>query len=66
MGADERVLIVGMGYVGLPLALSFVRGGVSVLGLDIDQSKVDALNSGSSYLGHIADSEIEKAVATGV
>ena len=65
MGADERVLIVGMGYVGLPLALSFVRGGVSVLGLDIDQSKVDALNSGSSYLGHIADSEIEKAVATG-
>ena len=44
MASDERVLIVGMGYVGLPLALSFIRGGVTVLGLDIDQSKVDALN----------------------
>ena len=65
MASDERVLIVGMGYVGLPLALSFVRGGVTVLGLDIDQSKVDALNGGSSYLGHISDADIADAVATG-
>ena len=65
MVSDERVLIVGMGYVGLPLALSFVRGGVSVLGLDIDQSKVDALTNGTSYLGHIADDDIAQAVSTG-
>jgi len=65
MASDERVLIVGMGYVGLPLALSFIRGGVTVLGLDIDQSKVDALNGGRSYLGHISDGDISKAVATG-
>ena len=65
MAKDDRVLIVGMGYVGLPLALSFVRGGLHVLGLDIDQSKVDALNTGTSYLGHIADNDIAQAVATG-
>jgi UDP-N-acetyl-D-glucosamine dehydrogenase len=53
-----------MGYVGLPLALSFVRGGLHVLGLDIDQSKVDALNTGTSYLGHIGDADIAAAVAT--
>ena len=63
--ADKHVLIVGMGYVGLPLALSFVRGGASVIGLDVDQSKIDALNSGSSYLGHISDNDIAEAVATG-
>ncbi|MDE0882451.1 MAG: nucleotide sugar dehydrogenase [Myxococcota bacterium] len=66
MAKDERVLIVGMGYVGLPLALSFVRGGVGVIGLDVDQSKVDALNGGASYLGHISDADIAKAVATGL
>jgi UDP-N-acetyl-D-glucosamine dehydrogenase len=65
MASDERVLIVGMGYVGLPLALSFIRGGVTVLGLDIDQSKVDALNEGRSYLGHISDQDIAEAGATG-
>ena len=64
MAKDDRVLIVGMGYVGLPLALSFVRGGLHVLGLDIDQSKVDALNTGTSYLGHIGDEDIAEAVAT--
>jgi UDP-N-acetyl-D-glucosamine dehydrogenase len=66
MAKDERVLIVGMGYVGLPLALSFIRGGVAVIGLDVDQSKVDALNGGSSYLGHISDADIAEAVATGL
>ena len=39
MANDNKNLIVGMGYVGLPLALSFIRGGCSVLGLDVDEEK---------------------------
>ena len=65
MANDDSILIVGMGYVGLPLALSFVRGDCRVLGLDIDEEKVSALNEGRSYLGHIPDEHIAAAVATG-
>lgn len=46
--------IVGLGYVGLPLALRFADVGFKVVGLDIDQAKVDALNAGRSYIEHIS------------
>lgn len=49
-----KIAIVGLGYVGLPLSLQFARSDVSVLGLDIDQTKVDAINSGRSYIKHIS------------
>ena len=52
----EEVSVVGMGYVGLPLALRFAEAGVKVTGIDIDTRKVDGLNSGRSHIGHI-DSE---------
>ncbi|MCK9515368.1 MAG: nucleotide sugar dehydrogenase [Ottowia sp.] len=45
--------IVGLGYVGLPLMLRFSAVGFRVLGIDIDQSKVDKLNAGQSYIEHI-------------
>ena len=45
--------VIGLGYVGLPLALSVVEGGFSVLGFDNDRSKVDALAAGRSYISHI-------------
>jgi UDP-N-acetyl-D-glucosamine dehydrogenase len=48
------IAIVGLGYVGLPLSLQFARCGTRVLGLDIDLAKVEALNSGRSYIQHIA------------
>ncbi len=51
---QQSVAVIGLGYVGLPLSLQFARSGVSVLGLDIDPVKVDALNAGRSYIGHIA------------
>ena len=54
-----------MGYVGLPLALLFVRRGFRVLGFDIDPNKVRALQSGTSYLSHIGDEEIRSGVETG-
>ncbi len=60
-----KTAIVGLGYVGLPLALQFVRSGVSVLGLDIDPDKVISLNKGKSYIQHIPDLEIAEALAAG-
>lgn len=48
-----KVAVVGLGYVGLPLSLQFARSGVSVIGLDVDSDKVNALNRGSSYIKHV-------------
>ena len=60
-----RIGIVGLGYVGLPLMLRFAEVGFKVLGLDIDQTKVDALTAGRTYIEHIPSSEIARAVASG-
>lgn len=60
-----KTAIIGLGYVGLPLSLQFARSGVEVLGLDVDQSKIDALHAGRSYIHHIPDEEIGKLVADG-
>jgi UDP-N-acetyl-D-glucosamine dehydrogenase len=57
--------IVGLGYVGLPLMLRFSEAGFRVIGYDIDQSKVDKLNAGQSYIEHLAASDIAQAVAQG-
>ena len=45
--------IVGLGYVGLPLAQAFISSGFSVLGYDVDQAKVDKLNQGESFIKHV-------------
>ncbi len=60
-----KITIVGMGYVGLPLALQFTRSGVHVTGLDIDAAKVDALNRGRSYIKHISSASIREALKIG-
>ena len=57
-----RIAIVGLGYVGLPLSLQFARSGATVIGLDIDNAKVDAINQGKSYIKHIAPETIREAV----
>ena len=59
---EKNIAIVGLGYVGLPLSLQFARSGATVLGLDIDAPKVDALNAGRSYIKHIAPEAIKAAV----
>jgi UDP-N-acetyl-D-glucosamine dehydrogenase len=59
------IAIVGLGYVGLPLSLQFARSGETVLGLDIDPAKVDALNKGRSYIKHISAGLVEEQVAAG-
>lgn len=50
---EALVGIIGLGYVGLPLAQAFTTGGYRVLGFDIDASKVEKINCGESYIGHI-------------
>src|SRR5437870_10359020 len=57
--------IVGLGYVGLPLMLRFSEVGYKVLGIDIDKTKIDALNAGKSYIEHIQADWIKGAVAKG-
>jgi UDP-N-acetyl-D-glucosamine dehydrogenase len=57
--------IIGLGYVGLPLALTAAQAGFSVLGFDINRSYVDRLNQGGSYIKHIPSEPIANAVATG-
>jgi UDP-N-acetyl-D-glucosamine dehydrogenase len=61
-----RVGIVGLGYVGLPLAVTFAEAGVGVLGLDAIQSKVDAINSGSSYIEDVPDDRLGPLVDAGL
>jgi UDP-N-acetyl-D-glucosamine dehydrogenase len=57
--------IIGLGYVGLPLALRYAAVGFKVLGIDIDPDKVDKLNRGASYIEHIAPGLVEQARAAG-
>lgn len=61
----HKIAIVGLGYVGLPLSLQFARSGVGVLGLDIDSTKVDALNAGRSYIRHISPESVQMQVQAG-
>ncbi len=56
--------IIGMGYVGLPLALTFAEKGFKVIGFDIDEKKIPILNAGKSYIKHIPASRIRKSVVS--
>lgn len=58
---DATVGIYGLGYVGLPLALRFADVGLKVIGFDIDQSKVDKLNGGQSYIERLTPDLIQRA-----
>ena len=52
--------IVGLGYVGLPLAFAFRKKKFKVIGFDIDQKKINSLDEGKSFLSHISDKDISK------
>jgi UDP-N-acetyl-D-glucosamine dehydrogenase len=57
-----RVGIVGLGYVGLPLAVAFAEADVDVVGVDLDQRRVDAINAGKSYIEDVPDSALKAAL----
>jgi UDP-N-acetyl-D-glucosamine dehydrogenase len=54
--------VIGLGYVGLPLALEFVEQGFNVIGFDIDEKKIPIILSGNTYIKHIASDRIANAV----
>ena len=65
MKTNINVAVIGLGYVGLPLALQFARSDTTVLGLDIDAAKVAAINEGRSYIKHIGAGGIAGLVKAG-
>ena len=60
-----RVGVVGLGYVGLPLAVEFARAGFQVTGIDIDESKIAALNRGESYVQDVPTATLKRHVESG-
>ena len=62
---SANIGIVGMGYVGLPLAIRYAEVGFKTFGFDIDKTKVSQLNGGKSYIRHIADDDIERIIQRG-
>ena len=56
---QARIGVIGLGYVGLPLAVAFAERGFSVVGIDVDPRKVDALNRGESYVQDIPSARLE-------
>lgn len=57
-----QIAVIGLGYVGLPLSLQFARCGCNVIGIDIDRSKISAINKGRTYIKHVPATEIAKLV----
>ncbi len=57
--------VIGLGYVGLPLALEFARAGFNVIGYDVDANRVKAVNAGKSYVGDIHDEELAPHIKEG-
>ena len=62
---DVTVGIIGLGYVGLPLALRFSSVGFKTIGIDIDLEKINNINHGKSYLSHINENDIIKGLNEG-
>jgi UDP-N-acetyl-D-glucosamine dehydrogenase len=62
---DVRVGVIGLGYVGLPLAIEFARAGVRVSGFDLDEAKLQSLRAGVSYIEDVPSADVAEAVRAG-
>jgi UDP-N-acetyl-D-glucosamine dehydrogenase len=62
---NVRAGVIGLGYVGLPLAVEFARAGFSVTGIDVDREKVDRLNRGESYIPDVSAADLHASVEAG-
>jgi len=65
LNKTAKVGIIGLGYVGLPLALEFAKSGFKVIGVDIDQERVEMINKGESYIPDVLASELKPFVGYG-
>jgi UDP-N-acetyl-D-glucosamine dehydrogenase len=62
---EARFAVVGLGYVGLPLAVEFVKAGFHATGFEVSQEKVDLLLKGESYIGDVSSEELKELVGSG-
>lgn len=65
LNKTAKIGVIGLGYVGLPLAVEFADKGFFVLGIDKSQIKVDKINKGENYIDDVEDAKLEKAVKAG-
>src|SRR5437016_4951829 len=64
-GRTANVAIIGLGYVGLPLAVEFAHAGFNITGIDLDEQKISAIGKGRSYIKDVKDGAISSAVEAG-
>ena len=62
---QAKVAVIGLGYVGLPLAMATARAGFSTTGFDIDEAKPEQLNAGKSYIGAVTSEDLLRQVREG-
>ncbi|HYA67571.1 MAG TPA: NAD(P)-binding domain-containing protein, partial [Acidimicrobiales bacterium] len=62
---NRKLVVVGQGYVGLPLAMRGVQVGYDVVGFDVNESRIKRLSTGESYVEDVPDADVEAALATG-
>ncbi len=63
---DIKVGVVGLGYVGLPLAVEKAKAGFKTIGFDIQKKKVDMVNEGVNYIGDVVDDDLKRIVEAGM
>ena len=62
LSRKARIAIIGLGYVGLPLAMAFTRKGFKVYGIDVDEKRVKGLKDSKSYIFDVPSMDIKKAL----
>nr|MDK2851715.1 UDP-N-acetyl-D-glucosamine dehydrogenase [Candidatus Cloacimonadota bacterium] len=62
---NVKIGVVGLGYVGLPMAVTVAKKGFEVLGFDVSQHAIDHVNSGENYIGDVADEDLKAVVTAG-
>ena len=63
---EIEVGVVGLGYVGLPLAVEKAKAGFKTIGFDVQEEKVNLVNEGHNYIGDVVDSDLKKLVDEGM
>lgn len=63
---EITVAVIGLGYVGLPLAVEKAKAGFKTIGIDVQEEKVSLVNNGDNYIGDVVDSDLEDLVAQGM
>ncbi|MEX1308306.1 MAG: NAD(P)-binding domain-containing protein, partial [Eubacteriales bacterium] len=61
-----KIAVIGLGYVGLPLAVEKAKVGYHVTGFDVNAKKVDMVNQGINYIGDVVNSDLEELVSSGM